>query len=96
MYGFWKCQVDTPFGKEEYLISITPDGGTVHHHTGNIEMDIYSYQEDEFFFQKSLSFPINCMLVIRGFFSQDTIRGIIKVDNLLELTFEGKNDSISV
>ena len=96
MYGLWKCQVDTPFGKENYLISITPDGGTVHHHTGNIEMDIYSYQEDEFFFQKSLSFPINCMLVIRGFFSQDTIRGIIKVDNFLELTFEGKNDSISV
>lgn len=96
MFGIWKCTVDTPFGKEEYVMSMFPDGGIVHHHSGNVEMDIYSYSGDEFFFQKSLDFPIKCRLLIRGFFKNESIHGTVKVDDFLELSFEGKNDSISL
>ena len=96
MYGFWKCQVNTPFGDEDYLMSITPNGGIVYHHTGNVEMDIFSYHENEFFFQKSLDFPIKCRLLIRGFIKNESIYGTVKVDDFLELSFEGKNDSISL
>lgn len=96
MFGIWNCLVKTPFGDESYIMSITPNGAVIHHHTGDVEVDIYSYQENEFFFQKSLDFPIKCRLVIRGFARNESIYGIVKVDDFLELVFEGKNDSISV
>lgn len=92
MYGIWNCKVDTPFGEEDYVMSITPDGAVINHHTGNVEIDIHSYQKDEFFFQKSLSFPIKCKLFIKGYYKDNCIYGIVKVDDFMELTFRGKND----
>lgn len=95
MFGLWKCTVSTPFGDEDYSLSIRSDGSTIYHNTGNVEIDIYSYQKNEFFFEKFLDFPIKCKVTIKGFAKNDFIYGIVKIDEYLELAFKGKNDSIS-
>jgi hypothetical protein len=89
MYGMWNCKVETPFGAEEYKLSIRHDGATVHHHTGDVEMDIYSYSDNKFFFQKKLDFPIQCRLLIDGNYENQKINGTVQIDTYLKVLFSG-------
>jgi len=90
MFSVWKCTVDTPFGGEEYLMSITADGAIVQHHTGNVSMEMYSYHDNRFFFQKTLDFPIQCRLLIDGKYEDEKITGTIQIDTYLKLSFYGE------
>lgn len=90
MYGTWKCQVQTPFGVEKYDFFISDNGATVHHNTGNVDMDIYSYSDNRFFFQKKLDFPIQCRLLIDGRYEDEKITGTIQIDTYLKVPFYGE------
>lgn len=90
MFGSWKTIVETPFGDEEYIISIHKDGATIHHQTGDVEIDIYSYSDNTFFFQTKLEFPIQCRMLIQGKYHDNKIFGTIQVDTYLKTIFTGE------
>lgn len=89
MYGEWICQVETPFGEEQYIIILEKDRSAISHQNKIIAMDITNYSKNSFFLEKKMDFPIPCTVSINGIFSDEIINGSITIDEYLKTNFTG-------
>lgn len=96
MYGDWNCEVETPFGKENYKISLEENKAVIKHHTGNVLVDDVEYIDNKFFLKKKMDFPITCSVFISGVVDDEKITGSIYVDDYLKVKFIGEYHAINI
>lgn len=102
LFGKWTIIVNTPFGKEDYILNI--DGiesvkdsnqnncliGSIHHEKGSVSFDDASFENNTFHCSVQTEFPIKSTISITAELTQDNqISGMLEIDQYLVTSFVG-------
>jgi len=92
--GKWTLSVNTPFGKEEYVLNIEETNsyfsGSVSHEKGSSEIYDASFVDNTFYCFVQTEFPIKTTISITAdLIKNNEIAGILKMDQYLTTSFIG-------
>lgn len=92
--GKWDITVDTPFGKEQYLLSIQNTGGNlsgfVSHEKGNVVLSDVCFVDETLKCSLDVEFPIKATVILQASVIDDNkMFGTLQVDQYLETLFIG-------
>lgn len=92
--GKWNIAVDTPFGKEQYILNIqNADGrlaGSVSHEKGDATLNELSFVDGTFRFLLNVDYPIKATIYLKAsVVDNNKMFGTLKIDQYLETLFVG-------
>lgn len=92
--GKWDITVDTPFGKEQYTLSLDSiDGnlsGFVSHEKGNANLTNGSFQDETLNCSLDVEFPIKATVNLQAsLIDADKLFGTLQIDQYLQTLFIG-------
>jgi len=102
IFGKWNIDVNTPFGKENYTLSIDTFGslkdhegydyliGSISHQKGFVHFNNGEFKNNTFHCSVETEFPINSTISITADLIEDNkISGMLEIDQYLVTSFIG-------
>lgn len=96
----WILTVDTPFGKEEYLVDIVDSQdrltAIIKHEKGLLESSDVHLSDNKMEINIYTEIPIRCNVQILGTINNRTIDGTVLIDEYLNCNFSGEDHAINI
>lgn len=99
IFGKWNIDVNTPFGKENYTLSIATNmlqdnincvAGSIYHEKGSVAFNDARFENDIFHCSVETEFPIKSTISITAeFVEENKMSGMLEIDQYLITSFIG-------